>query len=158
MAANPGGLTSKVGDYPRRSIIDIQGVPVIPTVSAVSTAFKNLVAGSGLLIGFRATPGSGDDIVASERLANGFASVAQVGVDSAVSFDMSTAVTRVDVVGLMTGTATGGCMDTAGNSADALAQLTTFDFGTAVNRIVISITPSFTSGSEGQILVAGYVL
>jgi len=141
LAVDPGGATA---------------VGITPTVSSTSLVTKNLDAGSSqVVIGFRATVGSGDDVIASERLANIFPATAQANLDSTLVFKMSSAVTRLDVVGVGDVTA-GGCMDTAGTAANALAQMTTFDFATAVSKIVVNITGSWNSTREAQITVEGY--
>jgi hypothetical protein len=132
------------------------GVPVMPTVSAVATATMALDAGAAnLLIGVRATPAAPDDITAAERLSTLF-SAAQIGLDNVCAFYLDSGATRVDVVGVMNGAATGNCMGYDGTTADATAQKVTFEFSTAVHKIVVTASPGFASGQEAHVVVEGY--
>lgn len=136
-----------------------QPIPLIsetPLVGSAPTAKKDLDAGSSQFVaGFRVTVGAGDDTVASNRLANVFPSTVQGALESAVVVLPSTAVSRVDVVGMGSATA-GGVMAHDGTAANALAQMTTFEFSTPVNRVVVSCSSSWNSGREAQITVEGY--
>lgn len=133
------------------------GTTVVPQVSAVDAPLLDVDAGaSNLLVGFRVTAGATDDTIASQRLSLGAPAVKQSGYDSSITLNFSTSVTRLDVVGLMNGVATGNCINHSDTAAKALAEMTTFTFPTAVSRIVVSMTPAFTTGREAQIHVEGY--
>lgn len=136
---------------------ELFGTSVTPTVSGSPQSLLDLDAGAAnLLIGFRATAGAGDDVIASERLANGYPATAQLGADLPLIIKASPPVTRLDVVGIMNGTATGKCINHTDTAANALAQMVTFDFATPVSKIVVSMLPLFNSGQESQISVEGY--
>ena len=135
------------------------GIPAIPGVSGTSTALLDIVTtGSNLLVGFRATVGSSDDTVASERLSSGFPATVQSGANSVVAFTLSTAVTRLDVVGLNEAAYESGSNSIlmTDTTAHALAELTTFTFPTAVSKIVVSMTPNISTSLGAQISVEGY--
>ena len=147
-----GGLGSKVAGASPVNIAGAPGTPIMPSAQAL----LELNSGAAnLLIGFRATIGSADDVAASENLATGFAT-AQSGHNTAVIFNSATPVSRVDVVGIMNGTATGNCMDYEDSATTALANMTTFTFSTPVEKVVVSCTPTFASGQTAQISVEGY--
>jgi hypothetical protein len=114
--------------------------------------------GSNLLMGFRATVGAGDATVASEALAAGYPNTVQSGDDSVISFNTTTGITRLDVVGINEGAQEGGSnsMLYTGTAANALAEMITFTFATAVNKVVISATPKTSSSLGVQISVEGY--
>ena len=126
---------------------------VIPTVSGSAVALKNIAAASGeVVIGFRVVAGAGDSTVASERLSSVTSGAVQSGIDGAVTLSLSSAVVRLDVVGVATAVL-GGAITPTGSATNALAHLTTFNFATPVSRIVVSCTPSWNSGREVQISV-----
>jgi len=135
---------------------DRKGYPAIPSVAAVAKSLQGLDSGAAnLLMGFRATAGAGDDVVASERLSSGHPSTAMSPVDGALTFNLSTPASRVDVVGVMNGTATGNCIDQTDTAANAIAQMVTFTFPIGVSKIVVSLIGDKT-GRYGELSVEGY--
>tara|TARA_R110000803_G_scaffold92667_1_gene160185 strand:+ start:213 stop:707 length:495 start_codon:yes stop_codon:yes gene_type:complete len=136
-------------------VVDPTGGPGI--AQTPDTPFATLDAtAANLLMGFRATVGAGDDVVASERLSTGTPNTVMAGPDGTITFNTSTAVTRVDFVGVKNNaTDATGCIGLAGTAAEALLQMTTVTFSTAVNRVVLTSVVEGT-GQVAVVNVEGY--
>jgi hypothetical protein len=130
IAVNPGGGA---------------GIPQVPSIAGTPKALVGLDAGAALLMGFKITPYTeGDDIAASERLARGFPYVAHSPIDGSIVVTVSKAISQGAVVGVKVGGATGNCIARTGTdgttdtAANALAQMTIFDFDAPVEKFIVT--------------------
>ena len=97
-----GGGVESINSMGHALAVNTAGAPgkeVVPQVSSVDTSFVSLGAVADIF-GFRVAIDSSDDTDASNRLADGNPGVGQAGLGQTLVFNMDTAVTRVDVVGL----------------------------------------------------------
>lgn len=130
-------------------------IPVVSTVGGTAQALKQCDSGAAnLFMGFRAVADAGDDSVAGDSLSSG-QGAKSASRDGEIEFWIPEGTTRVDVVGIMNGSATGGCIDQGDTSANAIAQMTQFDFSETVHRIVVTCTYDLT-GRYAEITVGGY--
>lgn len=111
--------------------------------------------GAGLLLGVRATAGAGDAVVAGTRLSGGFATRSR-GPGDEIEINLDTPTSRVDLVGIMNGTAANNCIDISDSLANALANMETRTFANPVVKIVISILPSHGSGQYAVAEIGGF--
>lgn len=145
--------TDYVADYRTAVDPEISGV-VTPEISVDA-------AGSGFVYFVRATVNPGDDVTGATALLNGYPQVVTVSPEETISIRSSVAITDVYLVGVISGTtytstAYGiGIAET--DEADALAEQAHFTFDEAdnVREVLITVSPTFTSGQLCRVKVQG---
>tara|TARA_R110000803_G_scaffold153661_1_gene218553 strand:- start:130 stop:648 length:519 start_codon:yes stop_codon:yes gene_type:complete len=123
------------------------GQEVVPQVATVDTSFLSLGPVADIFA-FRVAVDAAENTDASNRLFNGHSGVGQASLGQSLTFALADPVTRLDVIGiadLAPAAQTNNCMGEVGAVADALAEMTTFIFPTAVSRISVSCSKGYTT-------------
>lgn len=135
---------------------------VDPEISGVVTPEISVdAAGSGFAYFVRATVNPGDDVTGATRLLNGYPGIDWCLPGETISIRSSVAITDVYLVGVISGTTytstAYGIGLTETDLADALAEQAhfTFDEVDNVREVVITVSPTFTSGQLCRVKVQG---